>query len=240
MQDDQQRRAPVDIVATVQLELNSLDFSDRIELRERLRQLLDDDLLHEQVVSASPPADNRPANESSRAPVHLTQWARDGGAVGREQTLIVDVVPGPLPIAKTQVASGSGLVSNGYLGADVIYLPAGGGFTPHTHRGDHLLLVIGGRGSVTVAGEIVETSPGDIYLVDGMRPHAVGAITDHLLLSVGVWHNPIDSSHRQETVDFDSLLSADGSIHCQVCGAVAGGEIELREGGCAHGPMSNR
>lgn len=178
-------------------------------------------------------ADRAPDNRA----VVLCDWALDGGVVGNEQLLKIGMRSRDTRIAKTREATGTPLISNGFLGADLIHVPAGEGFAPHTHPGDHLLFVVGGRGTITAAGEILETSPGLVYMVDGAQPHAVGAITDHVLLSVGVAHQQLDSEERQELRPFDDLLTDNGYIVCRICGVRAQSDTGLRDLGCSHAPV---
>lgn len=169
--------------------------------------------------------------------VVLCEWAADGGCADEEQLLRIDMRPGATQIAKTREATGRPLVTNGFLGADLIHVPAGEGFAPHTHPGDHLLFVVGGRGTITAAGEIVETAPGLVYMVDGAQTHAVGAITDHVLLSVGVAHQPLESGSRQELRPFEELMT-DGHLICRICDCKARSADELLAAGCSHSPAT--
>ncbi|MEU6743663.1 cupin domain-containing protein [Streptosporangium sandarakinum] len=102
-------------------------------------------------------------------------------------------------------ALGSALVSNGQLGADVLWVPAGGRFPIHTHPGHHLLYCISGRGTITIADHTYEVSPGDLYLVEGRQPHAVGAAAghEHVLLSIGSPHRPIQAKDRMQLTDWN-------------------------------------
>jgi quercetin dioxygenase-like cupin family protein len=133
-------------------------------------------------------------------------------------------------------AHGRGLVSNGALGADLIRLEAGDGFTPHTHPGDHLLVIMAGNGTVTIGGKIHPTEAGDIYLVPGMEPHAVGAISEHVILAVGAPHMPVDSEDRMTPVEYTSVASdLPGVLECLLCAKV-GTRDELIAQGCPHAP----
>lgn len=86
--------------------------------------------------------------------------------------------------------------SIGHLGVDILHLDKGQAFALHTHPGHHLLLAVKGRGSVTVAGVVYETRPGDLFMIDAMLPHAVGATEDHLLLAFGAPHVHLDDPAR--------------------------------------------
>jgi quercetin dioxygenase-like cupin family protein len=170
------------------------------------------------------------------APLVLCDWAADAGIANQAQHLNIDMSPGPVAVLKTRAATGRSLVSNGYLGADLLHVPAGEGFAPHTHKGDHLLFVVGGRGTITVAGLIMETSPGQVYMIEGAVPHAVGAITDHVILAVGAPHQPLDSEDRQQLTEYAALLTRFGSITCTICDVASGNGDDLEELGCVHSP----
>lgn len=214
---------------------HQLEHLDPRERREALMELV-------RLLAAMPNGDLRPGRGTAdraaeNRAVVLCDWASDGGSAEDEQLLRVDMRRRDTHIAKTREATGRPLITNGFLGADLIHVPAGEGFAPHTHPGDHLLFVLGGRGTITAAGEILETTPGQVYMVDGAQPHAVGAISDHVLLSVGVAHQPLDSTTRQELRPFEELLTEDGYIRCRICDVKARGGDELRAIGCSHGPV---
>jgi quercetin dioxygenase-like cupin family protein len=110
-------------------------------------------------------------------------------------------------------AVGHPMHSNGHLGADLIHVAAGDQFPVHTHPGDHLLYCVSGHGTITVDQVVYEIHPGDLYMVDGMVPHAVGAITNHTILAIGSPHKAVDSPERMTWVDWqgnpiDSPLAA--------------------------------
>lgn len=170
------------------------------------------------------------------APLVICDWAEDEGRDGRVQRLAVDMSPGPVRIPKTRSATGRSLVSNGWIGADLLNLPAGEGFAPHTHPGDHMLFVLGGTGTITVDGEITPTVVGQAYMIEGARPHAVGAITDHVILAVGAPHRALDSMERQDLVEYSALLTPLGSISCRICGVSGGCGEDLASQGCQHSP----
>jgi len=114
-------------------------------------------------------------------------------------------------------ATGLPLHSNGHLGADILHVPAGKQFPVHTHPGDHLLYCIQGTGTISVEGVTYDIRPGDIYMVDGQVPHAVGAgPSDHILVAIGAPHKPVDSPERMAFVDWDGNpldrpVNADGT-----------------------------
>jgi quercetin dioxygenase-like cupin family protein len=101
-------------------------------------------------------------------------------------------------------ALGLPLHSNGHLGADLLYVKAGDRFPVHTHPGDHLLLCLQGEGTISVGEVTYHVKPGDIYMVDGQVPHAVGAgDEDHVLVAIGAPHKPVQSPERMQIVDWD-------------------------------------
>ena len=132
-------------------------------------------------------------------------------------------------------ASGEGLVSNGDLGVDMIQVAAGTGFEPHTHPGDHILIVVAGEGTITYGGAIHPTRAGQVYMVDGSIPHAVGAITDHVILAVGAPHKPVDADDRMEPVEYQAIAAEFGTVHCLICDVQQAG-TEIHDTGCPHCP----
>lgn len=167
----------------------------------------------------------------------MQTWALNGGIspVGRSQVLLVDLGVRPAPMAHS-VATGEGLVSNGVLGVDVIRLAGGTGFAPHTHPGDHILIVVGGRGTVTYNGTVYPTEAGQAYLVPGATPHAVGAITDHVILAVGAPHKPVDSTERMQPVAYQAVLAHSEQLHCLLCNVEARYPVLLHDRDCGHCP----
>jgi quercetin dioxygenase-like cupin family protein len=152
-----------------------------------------------------------------------------------EQLLAVDLTPRPARLVGGP-ATGSAVESNGALGADVIRLAAHDCFVPHTHPGHHILVVIGGRGTITCRGRVYPTSAGQVYFVEGQVAHAVGAITDHVLLAIGAPHRPIDSSDRMERVGYEAVTDELGELRCLICDLVAPRPKRLHETGCLHCP----
>ncbi len=107
-------------------------------------------------------------------------------------------------------AKGHALHSNGHLGADMLYVPAHQQFPVHTHPGDHLLLCVKGTGTITIGQVTYHVKPGDLYMVDGLIPHAVGAGDDpHVLVAIGAPHKPIDSTERMEFTDWAGRVLAE-------------------------------
>jgi quercetin dioxygenase-like cupin family protein len=101
-------------------------------------------------------------------------------------------------------ALGRGLHTNGHLGADILWVPATKKFPVHTHPGHHLLYCIAGTGTITVGEETYAVGPGDLYMVDGLVPHAVGAgSSDHVLMAIGAPHKPVDSPERMAFTDWE-------------------------------------
>ena len=163
-----------------------------------------------------------------------TLWATVHSVDGQE-ILSIDMGPRPVPMPNSR-ATGQPLVSNGLLGADVIRLAAGDGFAPHTHPGDHFLIVIGGEGTITYDGQIVPTRAGEIYLIEGAVPHAVGAITDHVLLAVGSPHRPVDAPDRMRPLEYLAVTTELGRLHCLICDRVTVYPERPHDVGCPHCP----
>jgi quercetin dioxygenase-like cupin family protein len=172
--------------------------------------------------------------QQTHGELRIVRWADDLGIAG-EQLLGIDLGARPVGVAHSN-ATGEGLVSNGLLGADVIRLAAGDGFVPHTHPGDHLLVVVGGRGTITCGGKIYPTRAGEIYMVEGEVPHAVGAITDHVILAVGSPHRPVDAPDRMAPVGYDAITADVDDLHCLICDLHARYPRRLHEVGCPHCP----
>lgn len=100
-------------------------------------------------------------------------------------------------------ATGLQLHSNGHLGADILHVPAGKQFPVHTHPGHHLLYCIAGTGTISVGEKTYAIKPGDLYMVEGLVPHAVGAgPQDHILVAIGAPHKPVGSEDRMAFVDW--------------------------------------
>jgi len=171
--------------------------------------------------------------------LRLVEWAKNAGLTskGDSQLLEVDLGERRVSVANSP-ATGEALVSNSSMGVDLIRLEAGKGFSPHTHPGDHLLIVVGGRGTITYNGNIYETHAGQVYLIEGEVPHAVGAITDHVILAVGSPHRMIDSDDRMNLVEYNAVQSDVGKIHCLICDIESHGKDMLHDLGCSHCPCS--
>lgn len=147
---------------------------------------------------------------------------------------------GPRPVhVHGSAATGQALVSNGAVGADVIRLPAGHGFLPHTHPGHHILIVVGGEGTITYDGRVYPTHAGQIYLVEGEVPHAVGAITDHVIVAVGSPHKHIDAEDRMAPVPYEEVVAPDGDLTCLICDISAIAPKRLHDESCHHCPCKD-
>lgn len=163
----------------------------------------------------------------------IEQW---GYPIGNDSTF-VDLGLRAAQMAHSN-ATGQGLVTNGKLGADLIRLEAGDGFVPHTHPGDHLLIVLGGQGTITYDGNIYPTHNGQIYLINGEVPHAVGAITHHLILAVGSPHKAVDDPARMQPVEYQAVTADIGSLNCLICNKTATYPEMLHDTGCLHCPCA--
>lgn len=166
--------------------------------------------------------------------LHIVRWAEDAG-VGSMQRLAVGLGIRPEPMHPGP-GTGESLVSNGLLGADIVRLGAGERFQPHIHVADHLLIVIGGIGTITCDGAIHPTRAGEIYLIEGEAPHAVGAITDHVLLAVGAPHLPLSSPARMSAVPYCAITTRIDDLHCLICNLHAVYPQVPHELGCPHCP----
>jgi quercetin dioxygenase-like cupin family protein len=166
--------------------------------------------------------------------LQIIDWAQ--GTIGLEASeVVVSHTPRPTPMIGTR-ATGAALVTNGSLGADLIRVPAGGGFSPHTHPGDHILIIVAGLGTITYAGRVHPTRAGQIYMIEGLVPHAVGAITDHVIIAVGSPHRPVDGADRMELVDYAAVVAPDGEFTCLICEKTVGAPDYLHDVDCSHCP----
>lgn len=170
--------------------------------------------------------------------LNIIGWAINAGSDEHHQLLSVDLSERNTHL-ENSVAKGEALISNGKLGADIIRLKAGQRFLPHTHPGDHLILTIGGKGTVTYNGKIYQTDAGQIYLIEGKVPHAVGAITDHLILAIGSPHKPIDAYDRMTPVEYITVTSEVNSLNCLICGVTAVVPQFLHHFNCHHCPCTD-
>lgn len=174
------------------------------------------------------------SSSSDGKPLEIVTWAES--KVAEDHTSLT-VDHGALPVdVHGADATGSALVSNGEIGADLIRLPAGAGFAPHTHPGHHVLTVVAGTGTITYDGRVYETQSGQTYLIEGEVPHAVGAITDHLIIAVGSPHKKIDADDRMEPVPYEEVIADTGDLTCLICDLSAVAPGRLHTAGCSHCP----
>ncbi|MES1197328.1 MAG: cupin domain-containing protein [Pseudomonadota bacterium] len=110
---------------------------------------------------------------------------------------------GPLPV---QMAKSQGTAlplvrsMTEPFGADVIRFAPGEGVALHTHEGDHILVVVEGRGRLTYGGETHKLDVGTVYFVPGSVPHAIDADTTLSLISIGNQHVAAASAARLDLV----------------------------------------
>ncbi|MEU8264298.1 cupin domain-containing protein [Micromonospora sp. NPDC048999] len=173
--------------------------------------------------------------ELARSELLLATWASSRIDV-QSTTLHVSHEERAVRMAGAAASTGTALVSNGAVGADLIRLPAGARFAPHTHPGHHILVVVAGEGTITHAGEVRRTVAGQAYLIEGAVPHGVGAITDHVILAVGAPHKRIDASDRMVLVGYEEVISPEGDLHCLLCGVFAELPQRLHDRDCPHCP----
>jgi len=174
-------------------------------------------------------------NQDTEPALEIATWAKK--TLSPERTgLHVEHAPLPVAVHGTSSASGRELVTNGDIGADLIRLPAGAGFVPHTHPGHHILTIVAGIGTMTYGGRIYETHAGQTLLIEGGIPHAVGAITDHVILAVGAPHKRIGADDRMVPVAYEEVVADDGELTCLICGSTAGPPRFLHSVGCPHCP----
>jgi quercetin dioxygenase-like cupin family protein len=169
--------------------------------------------------------------------LRIVSWAEPGELGADTQQLFVGLGPRPVPLAHAP-ATGQALASNAQLGVDLIRVEAGKGFQPHTHPGDHVLIVVGGEGTITYHGVVYPTRAGDLYMIDGQVPHAVGARTDHVILAVGSPHRPVDATDRMEPVEYREVLSELGDLRCLICGVESALPHMLHDVSCPHCPCA--
>jgi quercetin dioxygenase-like cupin family protein len=176
-----------------------------------------------------------PGNGLPPGSLDIVEWAEASSDLD-STNLRVGHFARPVSMHGADGATGEALVSNGAIGADVIRVAAGKGFAPHTHPGHHLLIVIAGKGTITYDGVVYPTRAGQIYLVEGLVPHAVGAITDHVILAAGSPHKAVDAVDRMALVDYEEVVSEIGDLHCLICDIVAPAPTRLHDVQCPHCP----
>jgi quercetin dioxygenase-like cupin family protein len=171
----------------------------------------------------------------------MSDYLNDDGSLRIEQwakVMVPELADAMVPMYGTAAVAKS-LVSNGQLGLDLVRIAAGRGFEPHTHPGDHLLICVEGLGTITYNGSIYPTRAGEVYLIEGSIPHAVGAITEHSILAVGAPHRPAGAADRMVLTEYDAIAADLGEIHCLVCD-IKGEADHLRTRGCTHAPLASR
>jgi len=179
----------------------------------------------------------RAGQQAPQEDLVIARWAE--AVIGADLTSL-DVEHGPRPVPMHGAdATGLGLVTNQTIGADIIRLPSGAGFPPHTHPGHHVLVITGGKGTITYGGRVYPTEAGEIYLVEGEVAHAVGAITDHVILAVGAPHMPVDSHLRMAVVPYTEVLSEIGDLHCLICDRRSSVPLLLHDIDCPHCPCQD-
>lgn len=169
--------------------------------------------------------------------LNIVNWAKSLGLNLDSQQLEISLKERGHKMAHS-TATGDSLASNGKLGVDIIQLNAGNKFVPHTHPGDHLLIIVGGEGTITYDGKVYKTKAGDLYMIEGKVPHAVGAITNHVILAVGSPHKPVDSPERMTIVEYSEVASQLGDMHCLICDIKAKYPEMLHDNGCPHCPCT--
>lgn len=146
-------------------------------------------------------------------------WAERISMPDQVQALVARELRSPLTMAKTEgKILGEALVAHPELGGDLMFVPGGAGFKPHTHHGHHLIFVISGECTVTLDAEIHRMVAGEVCLIPGEVPHAVTGVSDTMLLAVGTPHMPVDADDRLELVSFDVLaVELSARIRCMGC-----------------------
>jgi len=73
-------------------------------------------------------------------------------------------------------------------------------------------------------------------MIEGKVPHAVGAITDHVILAVGAPHMPVDSVERMTPVEYEAVTAELNELHCLICDKIAIYPQRLHDAECPHCP----
>lgn len=118
-------------------------------------------------------------------------------------SFLAELLPGHGSPVHDAPAEGIPLLTNGHLGADMLYVPPGESFPLHVHTGHHFLYCVKGRGSVTFDSVVHDIIPGDLYMIQADIEHAVGAHPDgdgHWLVAFGAPHAHLDSHDRMEVI----------------------------------------
>lgn len=127
---------------------------------------------------------------------------------------VVDGGRRPIQMANSD-GTGTPLLKNGPLGADIIHFGASEGVAEHTHVGQHVLFVLRGLGVVKYDGADNSLFPGKCYLVDSWVPHAIYADKEDslVLLVVGDDHRSLGDPTRMDlTAAGQNERLADGSM----------------------------
>lgn len=95
-----------------------------------------------------------------------------------------------------------------------------------------------GSGTITVDGVVYPTHAGQVYLVEGAKPHAVGALTDHVLLAVGSPHKAPDAPDRMALVEYAALATVFPALTCLICNKRAVLPAALHNVDCPHCPCA--
>lgn len=139
----------------------------------------------------------------------------------------------------TVPAYGEKLLSNGTIGVDMLVVPPGAGFPVHVHAGHHLLLCISGPGTFSLAGQVHTVDVGDLSMIEGNVPHAVGNpnAQPHVLLAIGCPPRELDAEDRMTVTDWDGepVLVEAGHQHDHTHGLVT---LNYDEGPAQPGPYS--
>jgi quercetin dioxygenase-like cupin family protein len=124
-----------------------------------------------------------------------------------------DVTASPLIRSSEQTGKPhpeTGTTDAATLGVDMLYVPPGACFPPHTHPGHHLLMSVRGQGTVTYGADVIGVRAGDLYYIPALVPHAVGSDPEgegHWLLSFGAPHKQVDATDRMKLVEAASVVT---------------------------------
>lgn len=127
---------------------------------------------------------------------------------------VVDGKKRPIQMENSD-GTGTPLLKNGKLGADIIRFGPSEGVAEHTHVGQHVLFVLRGLGVVQYDGLNNNLYPGKGYLVESWVPHAIyaGAEDDLVLLVVGDDHKDLSDPERMNlTPSGEQERSPDGTL----------------------------
>lgn len=97
---------------------------------------------------------------------------------------------------------GTAMFTNDVLGADLLNIPPGARFPLHTHPGHHLLYCVAGAGTFTIGDVTHDVFPGDLFMVEGNVPHAVGSgpRDHHVIMAIGSPHTHLGSPGRMTVI----------------------------------------